>query len=213
MTFYDRLIDDNAIEKWLGIVSRLSVVYPTGESRIEALWRTIVQDKQEYEKTEASKAFFKVILLECMVEHRRRSSSDRHLSLCQVLEELRRGDSTNWLPSALDVMTSNRGLNDKSEDGVQRSLDFPEQDFRIGMLNYLTERCLLRTEGGYLGVSSKEAKPKDCVVLLAGGRTPYILRPIGVNEFLFLGEAYIHGMMFGESLRGQECDFNTIRIK
>ncbi|ENH68076.1 Heterokaryon incompatibility protein 6, OR allele [Fusarium oxysporum f. sp. cubense race 1] len=213
MTFYERLIDDNAIEKWLGIVSRISVVYPTGESRVEALWRTIVQEKQDYEKSEASKAFFKVILLECMVEHRRRSSSDRHLSLCQVLEGLRRGDSTNLLPSALDVITSNQGLNDKSEDGFRRFLDLPEQEFRFGMFNYLTERCLLRTEGGYLGISSKEAKPKDCVVLLAGGRTPYILRPIGVNEFMFIGEAYIHGMMFGESLRGQERDFNTIKIK
>jgi hypothetical protein len=213
MTFYERLIDDNAIEKWLGIVSRISVVYPTGESRVEALWRTLVQEKQDYEKSEASKAFFKVILLECMVEHRRRSSSDRHLSLCQVLEGLRRGDSTNLLPSALDVITSNQGLNDKSEDGFRRFLDLPEQEFRFGMFNYLTERCLLRTEGGYLGISSKEAKPKDCVVILAGGRTPYILRPIGVNEFMFIGEAYIHGMMFGESLRGQERDFNTIKIK
>ncbi|KAF5577127.1 heterokaryon incompatibility 6 OR allele [Fusarium pseudocircinatum] len=58
-TFCERLIDDNAVEKWLGIVSRLSVIYPTGESRVEALWRTIVQEKQDYEKSEASKTWFK----------------------------------------------------------------------------------------------------------------------------------------------------------
>jgi hypothetical protein len=94
-----------------------------------------------------------------------------------------------------------------------RLLTLPEQGFRAGMMNYFTERCLLRTEGWYLGVSSKEAKPKDCVVLLAGGRTPYILRPIGENEFMFIGEAYVHGMMFGESLEGQEHGFCTIEIK
>jgi hypothetical protein len=89
------------------------------------------------------------------------------------LEELWKGDSANLLPSALDVMTSNQGLDDRTEDWLRRLLDLSEQDFRIGIMNYLTERCLLRTEGGYLGVSWKEAKPKDCVVLLASGRTPY----------------------------------------
>ncbi|EXK24046.1 hypothetical protein FOMG_19208 [Fusarium oxysporum f. sp. melonis 26406] len=213
MTFHERLIEDNAIEKWLGIVSRLSAVYLTGKSRVEALWRTIVQEKQDDENSEMSKAYFKNILLECMVDHRRRNSSDSHLSLCKVLEELRKGDSADLLPSSLDVRNSNQGLVDRTENGLMRLLTLPEQGFRAGMMNYFTERCLLRTEGGYLGVSSKEAKPKDCVVLLAGGRTPYILRPIGENAFMFIGEAYVHGMMFGESLEGQEHGFCTIEIK
>ncbi|KAH6991940.1 heterokaryon incompatibility protein-domain-containing protein [Fusarium venenatum] len=213
MTFYERLIHDNAIEKWLGIVSRLSAVYPTGESHVEALWRTIVQDKRDNEDTDVSKDRFKVILLQCIVEHRRRNSSDDHLSLCNVLDELRKGDSGNLLPSALDVMTSNEGLHDRTELGVERLSETSEQVFRSGMMNNLTERCLLRTEGGYLGVSSKVAQPKDCVVLLAGGRTPYILRPIGENQFMFIGEAYVHGMMFGETLEGQNHDFCTFEIK
>ncbi|KAL6918229.1 hypothetical protein FSST1_009724 [Fusarium sambucinum] len=212
-TFYERLVYDNAIEKWLAIVSRLSAVYPTGESRVEALWRTIVEDKQDNEDTEVSKARFKTILLQCVVEHKRRSSSDDHLSLCKVLDELRKGDTANLLPSASDVMTSNEGLQDKTELGVEKISETSEQVFRSSMMNYLTERCLLRTEGGYLGVSSKVAQPKDCVVLLAGGRTPYILRPIGENQFMFIGEAYVHGMMFGECLEEQKHDFCTFQIK
>ncbi|KAH7309637.1 heterokaryon incompatibility protein-domain-containing protein [Stachybotrys elegans] len=62
-------------------------------------------------------------------------------------------------------------------------------------------RRLFSTKKGYAGLGPNSTKAGDCVVLLNGGRTAYILRPRSKKEpvtYQFLGEAYVHGVMNGE---------------
>ena len=40
----------------------------------------------------------------------------------------------------------------------------------------------------------------DCVCVLFGGDTPFILRPKDNSEWQFIAEAYVHGIMDGEAL-------------
>ncbi|KAF5573203.1 het-6OR heterokaryon incompatibility (het-6OR allele) [Fusarium pseudocircinatum] len=58
------------------------------------------------------------------------------------------------------------------------------------------------TEKGYIGNGLSCVEPGDSVCILFGGDTPYIVRPNSPssNEYLFLGNAYVHGIMDGEAI-------------
>ncbi|KAF5686251.1 het-6OR heterokaryon incompatibility (het-6OR allele) [Fusarium circinatum] len=58
---------------------------------------------------------------------------------------------------------------------------------------------------GYVGFGPRCMRPGDIVSVLFGGRTPYVMRPKAVaNESLFLGPAYVHGLMDGEAIDAWE---------
>ncbi|KAL1838938.1 hypothetical protein VTK73DRAFT_4195 [Phialemonium thermophilum] len=66
-------------------------------------------------------------------------------------------------------------------------------------------RTLFTTRKGYAGLGPRSTKAGDSVVLLRGGRTAYVLRKGGKKRpgiYTFLGEAYVHGLMRGEGVRG-----------
>ncbi|KAF5685103.1 Het6 heterokaryon incompatibility [Fusarium denticulatum] len=57
------------------------------------------------------------------------------------------------------------------------------------------------TETGYVGFGPRCLKHGDVVCVLFGGGTPYVLRPTAApDEYLFLGPAYVHGLMDGETI-------------
>ncbi|PMD22529.1 hypothetical protein NA56DRAFT_535467, partial [Hyaloscypha hepaticicola] len=58
------------------------------------------------------------------------------------------------------------------------------------------------TQKGYMGLGGLDCKPGDLVCILYGGRTPFILRRRDVDSetFEFIGDCYIHGIMYGETL-------------
>ncbi|SPJ91926.1 related to HET-6OR heterokaryon incompatibility protein (het-6OR allele) [Fusarium torulosum] len=62
------------------------------------------------------------------------------------------------------------------------------------------------TEKGYMGVGPRCMEPKDRVCILFGGSTPYIIRPTSHSEdsYLYLGPAYVHGIMDGEAIDAWE---------
>ena len=91
---------------------------------------------------------------------------------------------------------------------------------------YYASRCLYRTKRGYIGLGPQEMNTGDEAWLIAGARTPFILRkpakkkrmkrkwllplrssfhlgPGGVadaEEYReFVGESYVHGLMDGEA--------------
>lgn len=62
-------------------------------------------------------------------------------------------------------------------------------------------RAFFITQDGSIGKGPLLAQPNDIVVILFGGKTPYVLRPTDVDgEYLFVGECYIHGIMYGEHI-------------
>jgi hypothetical protein len=61
-----------------------------------------------------------------------------------------------------------------------------------------TEKFLFATDSGYLGLAPQGSKAGDAVWIVQGGKVPFILRSTGKGSFRFVGEAYVHGRMFGE---------------
>lgn len=52
----------------------------------------------------------------------------------------------------------------------------------------------------YMGVVMGVPTDGDCVCILLGGDTPFVLRPKGRGEWQLVAEAYVHGIMDGEAM-------------
>lgn len=72
------------------------------------------------------------------------------------------------------------------------------------------------TGTGFLGIGPAEIRPDDSICLLDGGQTPYAIRQTEDDMWKFIGECYIHGIMFGQTLdwpdekRHPETDFTFV---
>jgi hypothetical protein len=61
---------------------------------------------------------------------------------------------------------------------------------------------------------ARERTSRRLDVLALGGSVLYILRPRG-NEYEFIGECYVHGLMDGEALQGvnlEKGDFESFTL-
>ena len=85
-----------------------------------------------------------------------------------------------------------------SETG-DRILRSDRDDIGTLILSKTTRRRLFITDSGHMGLTHRSNKVGDKVYVLLGGEMPFVLRPKGSN-FLFRGEAYVHGIMDGEAL-------------
>ncbi|KIM95548.1 hypothetical protein OIDMADRAFT_170974 [Oidiodendron maius Zn] len=66
--------------------------------------------------------------------------------------------------------------------------------------------CGLETADGAFGLCPSSAQVSDVVVVLYGGRVPYLLRPTETpTEFYLIGECYVEGIMYGEALVSTSC--------
>jgi hypothetical protein len=65
-------------------------------------------------------------------------------------------------------------------------------------------RKVFVTQMGFLGLGPAEVEPGDVARILSGGNLPYVVRPLGQNEFTFLGPSYVHGIMNGEAYHGAD---------
>ncbi|EON65769.1 hypothetical protein W97_05008 [Coniosporium apollinis CBS 100218] len=64
-------------------------------------------------------------------------------------------------------------------------------------------RRFFGTRTGYMGRGLHDVRVGDLVVVLLGGKAPFVLREGGMkNELLLVGECYVHGIMNGEAMQG-----------
>lgn len=143
-----------------------------------------------------------------------------HLERQRTLENTYNTEDRRFLPSD-DELPSQEELSSnwcKFHGPACESLD-DENSFRFQMARIYRKRCLFRTKGGRLGLGPQFVKPGDSVWLIAGSRTPYLLRQQErtqqtKNKFRFLGEMYMHGVMYGEAAVGlTRADLTTICLE
>ena len=76
------------------------------------------------------------------------------------------------------------------------------------------DRCFFTCSDDSIGLGPKQAQASDEVFILLGGRTPFILRSVGVQcvggqlrtVYTLIGSCYIHGAMDGETMNGNHAD-------
>ncbi len=71
---------------------------------------------------------------------------------------------------------------------------------RDAMLITIDHRIVFRVDTALLGVGPIHCEVGDQVWVLAGAKTPVVLRPSGSGCYQLLGEAYVHGVMEGQAL-------------
>lgn len=92
-------------------------------------------------------------------------------------------------------------------------------DRSFGLHQYLGSatygRRIFVTHDGNIGLGPAVLEPGDVVVLLFGGFTPYILRPVD-DHYVLVGECYVHNQMEGLGIeewheRGEEAEIFVLR--
>lgn len=76
-------------------------------------------------------------------------------------------------------------------------------------------RCFFRTAQGYVGIGPRTIEEGDGVMLLQGAHVPYIFRHQPKDPetvFDFVGEAYLHGFMYGEALEKEGLKWEKITV-
>jgi hypothetical protein len=68
----------------------------------------------------------------------------------------------------------------------------------IDMMNgALCGRSFFTTRAGYMGIGTAHAGVGDLVCIFYGGKPCYVIREQGDHQ-IFIGDAYVHGIMNGE---------------
>ena len=88
-------------------------------------------------------------------------------------------------------------------------------------LNALTRvtinRRFFETSQHYLGIGPQSMQMGDVICILFGASTPVVLRPLPGTDGLyqFLGDCYVHGVMFGEALESvrDSAKFEIFRLQ
>jgi hypothetical protein len=75
----------------------------------------------------------------------------------------------------------------------------------FGTMKYATchRRMLFSKRGNYIGLGPAAVQKGDILAVFFGGQVPYVIRKVPrVEEFEFIGECYVHGLMEGELMKG-----------
>lgn len=126
------------------------------------------------------------------------SGSQRHHKWADVQRGLR-GD---WMMHLVDTY-------------FKKGMDSFRQNFRTLWERTCKERCVFMTNRGYVGLGPRTARAGDRVCILEGGRVPYLFRQVpgkDENTVTFVGDAYVHGIMYGEALEGQKVEFEKLLV-
>jgi hypothetical protein len=88
----------------------------------------------------------------------------------------------------------------RAYEGQQQTGEGSPDLFRTTAQLWSNHRKPYVTAKGHVGLGPSVTKKNDVVVVLFGCMVPFILRPHG-NEYKFVGEAYVHGIMKGEAIQ------------
>ncbi|EXF84170.1 hypothetical protein CFIO01_05673 [Colletotrichum fioriniae PJ7] len=81
------------------------------------------------------------------------------------------------------------------------------------MTPIIMNRRLFVTNEGYIGLAKLSARVGDEVWVLAGGRVPYVMRPIeDGNRFSLVGDAYVHGLMDGSWSISSDATVEEVQV-
>lgn len=110
-------------------------------------------------------------------------------------------DKSEWLAHGAAYLTKAEGGSDAVEHEIQE-LALTGDAFKWSHEATLVTRYrrFAITDGGLFVLGSDVLEEGDVVVVLYGGRVPFILRERKEGGWTLIGECYVHGMMNGETL-------------
>jgi hypothetical protein len=95
--------------------------------------------------------------------------------------------------------------------GQEHIVESALSSFSYQLLGRVQHRRLFVTRDKRLGLGPKVMQTGDIVAILAGVMMPVILRRCDGGQFLFIGAAYVHGLMEGEAVETRKAFSGKIR--
>lgn len=146
--------------------------YPTGEDLEEAAWQTFVAGLAADNKDAIRPLYYKF---------RQRQHYLRWIHIYGL-------DNHVWLWALVVILGH-----------MLRFIGIPnpEMGFRT-LTGQMINRRIVKTDKGYIGLVPDLTKEGDQIVLLKGGKFPFVLRMKDGGVWEFIGDSYVHGITRGE---------------
>ncbi|RDW89512.1 hypothetical protein BP6252_01544 [Coleophoma cylindrospora] len=162
---------------------------PLHEPRDKALCRTLVADTFPSALDETQWCtVFRDWWTNAIARRVGRSGSWEHIASLF----LKLGRNWDWLPSLDEVLDA--------ADKFGLGNELPSSPVEMVIHRLWARRAFFHTKTGHFGLGPLKLEIMDEVWLFKGGRTPFVLRKrAGNNDYHFIGEAYVHGLMYGEA--------------
>ena len=217
--------DFHQIVTVLALTNRLECsLYPTGISKTEALWRSLIADT--YCSAPAgpqTRYAFCSFLAFCLwrledaalgtqgfdpkgagfgpndpslFDHN--ELQNMHKATYIALEELASSDTSGNIPDA-SALAAALDVLKRPPNAAQENMIEGCNKYIGSMSEAYGARRVFRTAENFLGIASHSLLPDDEIWIAAGAAAPIILRPAEQERFTLVGEAYVHGIMIGEA--------------
>jgi hypothetical protein len=171
---------DTAIE-WRDIALSGDARYPTGEDTDTVFWKTLqatVYIDSEEDTHARHDGFFRDV--------------DVRRNRCLKVLGLANFDNP-WTAAKAMIDSLNETASGSETETVWKQFLCADV-----VLERAVMRRLARTTKGYLALLPFDAEVTNSIVLLQGGKTPYVVRRKG-GSWEFVGDCYVHGIMDGEA--------------
>ena len=203
----------------LNICGSINPVYKaTGQSRTEALWRTLIADFHNgkhpapQDISGAFRDYVMWILCHFLIfdisESQLLEGQHEYLKILDLLSD---SDPSLVLPKSTEVLQRAFAIRAGFQE-VLRIRPSRQQTFSLlprGQADRfdqtssqtMVNRSLYRTSNGYLGLGPASAQKGDEIWLINGALVPFIMRrQVNQEALMLVGESYLHGFMHGEML-------------
>ena len=190
------------------LVAHSDSPYLTGESLMEAFWRTLIANTNSHKPHCPADAGLESGFQEWL----KARSTTRQL---EALTDM--GDSCTSYPSSVEEQHDPRcplrssyqkrkPSQDPSSSSPQNAVSFDQCSINRLRLTFF------RTNQGLFGLGSESLQEGDTVWIVPGSRVPLIMRQLPAcskARYELVGGTYVHGIMHGEVLDGVPCKSST----
>lgn len=211
--------DISVIKAFLAFCLALDPIYvATNQSRAEAIWRTMIADTAggNFPAPDEEKEGIRRIFLDWTFDSVFQSRTDAWISELPWDVFTKAGDH-DVFPINLEVSNDASKFSNELERGstspnnflstvtsIYHRLGTPPSDWITWYDSLVVGRAIFKTKKGYIGIGPYWAECGDAVCLLEGGKVPFILKKTQrAEQYEFVGEAYVHGIMHGQAINSE----------
>ncbi|KAK5652709.1 hypothetical protein OQA88_10303 [Cercophora sp. LCS_1] len=212
----DQLQKDMDLSSWVDLVLEMDVPYGAdiGQGITEVLWRTVIADTA-WDKHPAPVDFGHAFVHNYIGMLICRTASDwtttrfeRELEdMVRHIQRLRSVDPASVFPDGDEMRRLAHMLKGEDlEHNRELLIEVMGKVEELGahMNRACVHRRLARTDFNLLSLVPMSTEAGDSIWILPGMSTPFVFREMPNGNVELIGEAYVHGIMFGEAMDGLE---------
>jgi len=204
---YPAFYTPDGVQQLLEFCLLLDTTYNlTSQDRLEVLWRTILLDRgylfgQAWKYPDANEmyaAFFAFLDLQAstILGYMQGEERERYLDMLRSRESMF-GASYPGFPQ-LETIIDHAAKCSSGQIDLLNPLGLSADVFVLRAQLSGSNRRLFLTSEKWLGSGPELLESGDEVWLMKNAAVPFILRPTGDEQYKLVGEAYVHGIMYGE---------------